>query len=64
MEQGHNWKAANGHQWSWRVNTKRVHLCTVTKAFQVSADQLTNMKRDDAVQSGGGGDVGTSSTRY
>jgi len=28
------------------------------------ADQLTNMKHEDAVLSGGGGGVGTSSTRH
>ena len=28
------------------------------------ADQLTNMKHEDAVLSGGGGGIGTSSTRY
>ena len=34
------------------------------KRLLLSADQLTNMNHDDAVLSGGGGGVGTSSTRH
>ena len=64
MEQGHNWKAA---KWTSMVMTSQYKTCAFVSSYKrllFSADQLTNIKHEDAVLSGGGGGVGTSSTRY